>query len=146
MCMPNPVIILWSTGRTVLACKWPESGTKPDCYVRNGFSFNYIVTDRLTLEIHNETEEVAGQYACSLVPSDHRTVKMCTLIVKGKISLSLSLSFSRQAANLSETIYTFSRTKPEWGGVMYTGNLTFSVTFILLHYSLYSADIKSHMS
>ena len=83
--MPNPVIILWSTGQTVLACKWPESGTKPDCYVRNGFSFNYIVTDRLTLEIHNETEEVAGQYACSLVPPDHRTVKMCTLTVKGRI-------------------------------------------------------------
>ena len=87
--MSNPVIILWSTGWTVLACKWPESGSKsgskPDCYVRNGFSFNYIVTDRLTLEIPDATEEIAGQYACSLVPSDHRTVKMCTLIVIGKI-------------------------------------------------------------
>ena len=83
--MSNPVIILLSTGWTVFACKWPESGTKPDCLVTNGFSFNYIVTDRLTLEIHNATEEVAGQYACSLVPSDHRTVKMCTLIVIGKI-------------------------------------------------------------
>ena len=83
--MSNPVIILLSTGWTVLACKWPESRTKPDCLVTNGFSFNYIVTDRLTLEIPDATEEIAGQYACSLVPSDHRTVKMCTLIVIGKI-------------------------------------------------------------
>ena len=85
MSMPNPVIVLLLTGQTVFACKWPKSGTKPDCYVRNGFRFNYIVTDRLTLEIHNETEEVAGQYACSLVPSDHRTVQMCPLKLKGKI-------------------------------------------------------------
>ena len=87
MCIPNPVIILFSTERTVLACKWPESRTKPDCYVRNDFSFNYIATDRLTLEIPDATEEVAGQYACALVPSGHRTVKKCTLIIEGKIFL-----------------------------------------------------------
>ena len=83
--MSNPVIILLSTGRTVLACRWPESRTKPECLVKSGFSFNNSVTDRLTLEILNATEECAGQYACSLVPSDHRTVQMCPLKLKGKI-------------------------------------------------------------
>ena len=83
--MPNLVIILLSTGRSVLACKWPESRTKSECLVENGFLFNYIVTDCLTLEVPDATEEIAGQYACSLVPSDHRTVKMCTLTVIGKI-------------------------------------------------------------
>ena len=87
MCMPNPVIILWSTGRTVLACKWPDSGSKPECLLENGFNFNYIVTDNLTLEIHNATEEVAGQYSCAPVPLGHRTAKMCNLTVKGKILL-----------------------------------------------------------
>ena len=85
MCMPNRVIILLSTVLTVLACKWTESRTKPECLVENRFSFNYRVTDHLTLEIPDATEEIAGKYACALVPSDHRTVQMCNLTVKGKI-------------------------------------------------------------
>ena len=67
------IIILLSTGRLVLACDWKESGTKLDCYVKEGFSFSYSVTDHLTLEILNATEEVAGQYfmfPCSFGPQN----------------------------------------------------------------------------
>ena len=110
--MPNPVIVLLLTGQTVFACKWPKSGTKPDCYVRNGFRFNYIVTDRLTLEIPVATEEVSGQYACALVPLEHRRAKRCTLIVDGKIFIFYFLA--ARLPNLSETIYTLSRTKPDF--------------------------------
>ena len=97
-----------STGRPILACDWKESGTKLDCYVKEGFRFNYIVTDRLTLEILNPTEEVAGQHACAFVSSGHRTVKECTITVKGKIF------FSPPCTNNSETIYSLSQSKPDF--------------------------------
>ena len=76
------LFFFFSTGTVILACVWPESG-KPVCSVEDGFSFNYKITDRLTLEIPSATEKVAGVYACSRVPTDNIPVRPCSLIVEG---------------------------------------------------------------
>ena len=99
--MLNPVTVALSTGTTVLSCRWPESGTRPElgtrpvCQVEDDFSFNHNVTDRLTLEIPVAMEQTTGLCACSVVSnSDGRPVQACNLTFKSKILFSSLSSLS----------------------------------------------------
>ena len=113
----NPVTVALSTGTTVLSCRWPESGTRPElgtrpvCQVEADFSFNHNVTDRLTLEIPVAMEQTTGLCACSVVSnSDGRPVQACNLTFKSKIlfsslsSLSVCLSVCR-CLSVSVSVY-----------------------------------------
>ncbi|XP_070201549.1 uncharacterized protein [Littorina saxatilis] len=67
--------------RDVIQCSWAKLATKPECLVSEGYTFNYEVTDRLTVEIPSTTANFAGVYSCHIVPPNGATFETCELIV-----------------------------------------------------------------
>ncbi|KAK7106176.1 hypothetical protein V1264_017463 [Littorina saxatilis] len=84
------VAMTWSSAdgnkkeRDVLQCSWMQNADKPDCLVTPGYTFNYDITDRLTVEIPSTTAAFAGTYSCHIVPPNGATTQSCELVVKEK--------------------------------------------------------------
>ncbi|XP_070183255.1 uncharacterized protein [Littorina saxatilis] len=52
-----------------------------DCTVSKGFRFNYVISDRLTLEIPKVTHSFSGRYTCHQIPKSTGKSTSCDLIV-----------------------------------------------------------------
>ncbi|XP_070203459.1 uncharacterized protein [Littorina saxatilis] len=68
------------SGIDVLRCHWTQPSS-PECRVMDGFVFNQHITDTITVNISKATTQMAGIYACELVPSNDRTKRTCNLNV-----------------------------------------------------------------
>ncbi|XP_070201544.1 uncharacterized protein [Littorina saxatilis] len=112
--------------RDVIQCSWAKLATKPECLVSEGYTFNYEVTDRLTVEIPSTTANFAGVYSCHIVPPNGATFETCELIVNEKnTEVSGTSSVQPPQEGVASAV-------PEWPTGIMTAILTVLVILTLL--------------
>ncbi|XP_070201410.1 uncharacterized protein [Littorina saxatilis] len=72
------------SGETVLKCRHLHR-QKPHCMMAEGYQFNNIITNHMTLRIPEVKKAFAGRYVCQIVPHDGGPIKTCNLTVDGTI-------------------------------------------------------------
>ncbi|XP_070184235.1 uncharacterized protein [Littorina saxatilis] len=64
-------------GTDVLVCHWSDANHKHDCTVTDGYEFDNVITDQVTVEITETEEAFEGLYMCFFVPSQGKDTHAC---------------------------------------------------------------------
>ncbi|KAK7484187.1 hypothetical protein BaRGS_00024557, partial [Batillaria attramentaria] len=108
---------------TVLHCLWPvQNPNVTKCFIKEGYTYNGLVSDTLQLEIPDATKEHEGLYKCQATPFKPADVQSCELTLK-----ELTTEGSSTEKPQSTTVHTTEISSSETAGIVVGVLLTIAV-------------------